>query len=257
MAYINDSPYAVVEIDPLTPPECCPTLSPDDQKTAFATYMTNPQKIYVQNSDGSGLQEISSLTISDGDGPYPDPVWSPDGQYLVFANIYHIYLIKADGASLTRLEPQGFDLAWSPDGASLAFTSPEMDIYVMGSDGSNLRQLTTGESLEQRPAWSLDGQSIAYVSDTGSNIHDINYEIFVMNSDGSNQRRLTNNTAQDWGPVFSPDGHHIVFTSDRGGHNAIYVMNSDGSGQQWLMDTEAKSRWRVDTTRVRFVEASP
>ena len=34
-------------------------------------------------------------------------------------------------------------------------------------------------------------------------------------------------------------------------------MNSDGSDQQWLMDTEAKSRWRVDTTRVRFIETPP
>ncbi len=253
IAYISGSPYAVVEITPLVPPECCPTISPDGQKVAFGTYMINPQKIYVQNSDGSDLTEVSSLEIGHGDGPFPDPVWSPDGQYLAFVNYDEgIYLVKADGTNLTRLEPEGFDPAWSPDGTSLAFASWDRDIYVMDSAGRQPRQLTSGEAFEQRPAWSPDGQSIAFVSDSYD--HDVNYEIYVMNSDGSNQRRLTNNTANDWGPVFSPDGRYIVFSSDRDGHNGIYVMNSDGSEQRWLMAAEAPQRWRPDTTRVRFVE---
>lgn len=258
MAYISDSPYAVVELEPLIPPQCCPTLSPDGQKIAFGEPSGSDTKIYVQNSDGSDLKQISSVIMTNGDGPFPDPVWSPDGQTLAFVDSNSaIYLVKADGANLTRLEPPGFDPAWSPDGKSLAFASAgrDMDIYVMNSDGSQPRQLTASEDFrDQRPAWSPDGQSIAYVSIF--NNHQSNYEIFVMNSDGSNQRRLTDNAANDWGPVFSPDGRHIVFTSDRSGRNAIYVMNSDGSNQQWLMDTEAKSRWRVDTTRVMFVESS-
>jgi WD40 repeat protein len=255
VAPISSSPYAIVEIEPLVPPQCCPTLSPDGQRVAFGDPSGTETKIYVQNSDGSDLKEVSSLIMTNGDGPFPDPVWSPDGQTLAFvdSNAY-LYLIKADGANLTRLEPQGFDPAWSPDGTLLAYTSPDMDIYLMDIAGGQVRQLTAGEAGEQRPAWSPDGQSIAFVSDVDSNSHDVNYEIYIMNSDGSNQRRLTNNTAQDWGPVFSPDGRHIVFTSDRSGQNAIYVMNNDGADQRWLMDTEAKPRWRVDTTRVRFID---
>lgn len=256
MAQISDSPYAVVEIEPLIPPQCCPTLSPDGQKVAFSNPSATETKIFVQNSDGSNLKQISSVIMTNGDGPFPDPVWSPDGQTLAFVDSDSaIYLVKADGTNLTRLEPQGFDPAWSPDGTALAFTSLDMDIYVMNSDGSNPRQLTASKDFnDQRPAWSPDGQSIAFVSLFNS--HDANAEIFVINSDGSNQRRLTDNAANDWGPVFSPDGRHIIFTSDRSGRNAIYAMNSDGSNPQWLMDTEAKSRWRIDTTRVQFIEAS-
>lgn len=251
---IPGSNYGVVELSLLNPPACCPAVAPDGERLAFATCHTMAQKVYVQNVDDSGLKEISSLRINDGDGPCPDPAWSPDGRQLVFVNYdYGLYVVNVDGTNLTRLEPKGFDPVWSPDGQQIAFTAhhsqKELAIAVMNRDGTDFRLLTNDEGHNQRPAWSPDGQHITFVSD-----RDGNREIYVMNSDGGDQRRLTYNEAQDWGPVWAPDGRYIVFTSDRNGQKGIYVMNSNGTDQRWLVEADTPQRWPMDTTRVRFVE---
>ncbi len=73
------------------------------------------------------------------------------------------------------------------------------------------------------PAWSPDGQKIAFAS-----VRDGNQEIYVMNADGSGQQRLTRNTAGDYAPAWSPDGRKIAFVSQRDGHvnHEIYLMNT-------------------------------
>lgn len=262
-AWLNPGPvvdlpgdhYGVVELGPLELPDCCPALSPDGERLAFATCRTMFQKIYIQPVDGSDPKEISSLRINHGDGPCPDPAWSPDGRQLVFVHYDEIlYLVNADGTQLTRLEePMGRDPAWSPDGELIALTAHHgqkgLAIAVMKRDGSDFRLLTDYEARDQRPAWSPDGQRIAFVSD-----RDGNREIYVMNRDGSDQRRLTDHQAQDWGPVWSPDGEYILFTSDRDGRDGIYVIQRDGSAPTRLMTAEAPGRWPMDVTRVRFVE---
>ncbi len=252
---IPGSNYGVIELSHLDWPACCLTMAPEGERFAFATCHTMSQKIYVQNVDGSGRKEISRLRIHNGDGPCPNPAWSPDGRQLAFANYnYSLYVVNADGANLSRLEPKGYAPTWSPDGLQIAFIAhhyqEELAIGVMNRDGSNFR-LLTNETRDLWPAWSPDGQRIAFES-----TRDGNGEIYVMNSDGSEQRRLTYNETSDWGPVWSPDGRHIVFTSDRNGHNEIYVITSDGANEKWLMDTDNFSPWPTYTTMIRFVEAA-
>lgn len=149
---------------------------------------------------------------------------------------------------------------WSPDGKKIAFTSNRDgagDIYVMNSDGSNVRRLTFTPQAESSSVWSPDGTKIVFDS-----ARDGNREIYIMNADGSDQTRLTFNPTIDSGPVsFSPDGKRVAFSRNASNEGEavynydIYVMNIDGSElKQVTTDPEfdAEPVWSPDGSRILF-----
>lgn len=126
----------------------------------------------------------------------------------------------------------------SPDGKTIVFTSNRTgtnQIYVMDTDGKNIRQFTFSEKYDNNcPVWSPDGKTIVFASE-----RDEDSEIYIMNADGSGQKRLTNQKGDDSHPHFSPDGRRIIFNSARLNPDLtidwgkqvheIFTMNTDGS----------------------------
>src|SRR5262249_53356746 len=105
-------------------------------------------------------------------------------------------------------------------------------IYQIDANGSALRQLTTGTGGSFFPAWSPDGQTIAFTSSRDG--HD---EIYLMRADGTNPIPLPPRDADNWQPAWSPDGTRIAFYSTRDKNADVYVMAADGSGQTNLSRT--------------------
>ncbi len=146
--------------------------------------------------------------------------------------------------------------------------SGNKEIYICEFDGYNPRQLTHTNSITLSPAWSSDGEWIAYtsyekgkpdlyiknlrenrgyvVAKQGINTTPAWFpnkfelaatlsfsddpEIYLLTGTGKIIKRLTYNKGIDVSPTWSPDGKSIAFVSKRSGTPQIYIQNVD-SGQ--------------------------
>jgi TolB protein len=230
------------------------------------------KEIYIADYDGANQRR---MTVSRQLNGFPS--WAPDARSLAYMTwhpnpdifISHIY----EGVLENPTKGLGTNYlpVFSPDGTRIAFMSARdgnPEIYVMNTDGTNVRRLTNHPAGESSPTWSPSGTEIAFTSDrTGK------AQVYIMGVDGTNLRRLTTDESEadraTWSPApfneiafaartgpgydikvydiatgrtrqitfgegsnespaFSPNGKHLAFTSTRGGSKQVYLIDRDG-----------------------------
>lgn len=134
-------------------------------------------------------------------------------------------------------------IALSPDRSNMAVVladgSGVLQIQTKALQYGAIRQLTAFKGMSYDPAWSPQGDKIAFVStNSGSD------EIYLVSIDGSIVQQLTSNSnLWDKHPSWSPDGSQLVFYSNReGDRRQLWIMNADGSGQRNLSNN-AYEEW--------------
>ena len=209
--------------------------------------------VLVSAQDGSGRASVAG-----GVADSFDPTWSPDGSRIAFVSsrdangtgASDVYLVTADGSSLTRLTfdaPAGVAKsapAWSPDGRSIAYlggTGGTTDVWTVTTAGGQPQRLTTTGGQKIGLAWRPTGDRLL-TTQQGSGGPSV---VSVDPTTGSETA-----LAAGWGPAWSPDGSRIAFV-DPAGHAT--VMNADGSGARELTDlASADPAWSPDGARVVF-----
>ncbi len=204
---------------------------------AFQSNRDGNNEVYVMNPDGS---DQTRLTFESRNDQRPDV--SPNGEQIVVVS--------------NRIIPESNP---NPPG--------DFELFVMNSDGGDVRQLTFNGAEDSWPRWSPNGKWIAFHSNV-----DGNFEIYVIRPDGTDLTRVTEYMGLDqfpeWSPngkqlairrdtdlylidldganpiqltaggigfnqmaSWSPDGKQLAFLSTREGYPSVFVMDADGSSQ--------------------------
>jgi Tol biopolymer transport system component len=246
-------------------PGVLPAWSPDGSRLAFVS-----GGVSVMNGDGSARRQLHV-------GDDRKPVWSPDGTRLAFgsgSSLVNGSLMVIDVASgdARVVVPTGVRLdwlpSWSPDGTKLAFTEgTEMDLAIVGADGSGHGLLSGGSGPDAAPAWSPDGTQIAFLHTVAGNpsLH------LIPTGGDAEPKRLTDtvsSVSSFYGPpAWSPDGSQIAFTgtqivgyAPRSGpivSSAVHVIDAEGSLERRLTRADEvpgyhTPSWSPDGKRILF-----
>ena len=200
-----------------------PSVSADGSRIAFYVSMTTPngeivEDIYAVDRTGMNMKRLTQLPGVDN-----APAWSPVAGHNVIA--------------FQRLDP----------------ATGRSDIWIMDGNGANQRNLTADLPIGQsrgEPAWSPDGEWIAFTSSRGT-AGPGRGSIWIMRWDGSEQRELTVNPGNgfDLSPSWSPDGQRIAF--QRGGISIVTVATGEVTNLG-LVGTSIQPAWSPDGRHIAF-----
>jgi serine/threonine protein kinase len=181
------------------------SISPDGSRGVLVK-STSPSESSLWLID---LQRGGTSPLSAGAGRNDSPVWSPDGERVVWAGdrngVQTLYVKNANDAS------------------------PEQQLF------------TSDVPFKVPAAWSPDGQRITMNQLDPQSANNI----WLLNASGATGPiPLVNGPANEWGGPISPDGRWLAFTADSSGRRELFVQAfPDGGRKVQVSDAGALVAW--------------
>jgi Tol biopolymer transport system component len=265
-------------------------ISPDGRWVVFTSERRGNPDLYAVDVEAvrNGAAPAARLLI-DSPALEDQAAFSADGRTLAFVSTTSgnadVFTIPFLPESTQRLEaarnlthdPGGdFRPDFSPDGSKIAFSSDrdtpvyghpifsftrqrEGELYVMGSDGSDARRLTTSADWDGSPEWSADGATIYFYSGRPRELpgpptspilgQEGGFRIWAIAADGTNPRAVTPPGVEALAPAVMPNGRIAYQTRSGYADWSIQSIGPDGDTPRnetdpavkyWLPDYDAR-----------------
>jgi len=141
-----------------------------------------------------------------------------------------------------------------PSGGEVAYVNgihTETELAILDARTGLIHIQTANRLWDSEPAWSPDGQQIAYVSEREGRRN-----IYVSDIFGDNERQITDSRGRDYWPSWSPDGRFITFESWLNDNPEIYVIDITTGDERRLTRHPGKHQhpvWSPDGARIAVV----
>jgi serine/threonine protein kinase len=115
-------------------------------------------------------------------------------------------------------------ISWTPDGNFIYCSKAggKFDIWTMNANGTNQKQVSSGEGAKFWPQMTPDGRFIVFVMNRGGNSN-----IWRMDADGSNLKQLTNGQDDSMAGV-SPEGKWVIYETFENGLRTVWKVSIEG-----------------------------
>jgi dipeptidyl aminopeptidase/acylaminoacyl peptidase len=257
--------------------EMLPKFSPDGRWIAFEADHggTNLSDLYIVSPDGGDPIRLTDHPLNDGGA-----MWAPDSRTIYFSTAMYwdgaFAAVDLETRQIRRVRSGGGAASLSPDGTTFVYTGnarpndddqSNRDIYVAPVGEGEARLLTpdTFDWLDSSPAWSPDGNRLAFVSDR----HGWN-NLGVIDVATGEARMLLTEAIEHSEPRWSPDGQWISFTKNldyhyhlfkipAGGGEAVQLTTRGGvnGGSSATGQTRGMHRWMPDGRGIAFYHSDP
>ncbi len=210
-----------------------PHLSPDGQRLVLEVFdgAVSDAWIYEWRRD-----IMTRLTFEAGAGVM-NPIWSPDGRYILFLGKGGIFWTRSDGAGkprqLTQSKKLQLPMSFTPDGKRLAWnessTNGAYDLWTLpleldgdGLKGGNPEPFLQTSADERHPQFSPDGRWLAYSSNESGT-----YQVCIRAYPDKGGKWQVSSDGGVY-PVWSKNGRELFFRSpDDRIMVAAYTVKSD------------------------------
>jgi len=204
-------------------------------KIAFCQHDGKYWQIWIMDLDSSHKKKLTRSKI---DKRSPD--LSADGRKIAYVtNDGKLWVMDSNGANEKHI-PLNISVAeskWCFQDKNIVFTSyrgvsflDDSDIFMLNSDGTNLKKIIRRPSLQFLPDVSENGRELVFVDV----LEWAGHEIYKLNLETKDYIQVTNNRDHDTAPVFTADGSMVVYSSDKEGNYDIWIMDRFGQNQKNL-----------------------
>jgi TolB protein len=250
-----DIPIAQTEAD-----ERAPAWSPDGRQLAYLEILGGVQRLWVMDANGHNRRVLNTAIAG-----HPDTsalAWSPRGDSIAFTalagNRQSIFIVSlANGAQrqLTATGSSASSPAWSPDGRELVFAwslVANQEIFIADVDAvveplthsTEVERVTSDYGMDAMPAWSPDGETIAFFS-----TRDGDSNIYLYDLTNQHLRQVTSEGTREIAPVWMPDGSALLYRSFQDDAWGIYrlpldCLDSDGCTPIRILQGDYAVAWK-------------